>query len=52
MNNCSLIMPKRYMLSDNAAMIGWACIQKYQKKFKSNIFFEANPRLTIKDSNI
>ena len=52
MNNCSLIMPKKYMLSDNAAMIGWACIQKYQKQFKSNIFFEANPRLTIKDSNI
>ena len=50
-NNCSVIMPKKYMLSDNAAMIGWACIQKYKKEFTSNLFFEANPRLTIKGNN-
>jgi len=50
-NNCSLIMPRKYMLSDNAAMIGWACIQKYKKEFTSDLHFEANPRLTIKDSN-
>ena len=46
--SCSVIMPPKYMLSDNAAMIGWACIQKYSKKKYNDIFFKANPRLTIK----
>tara|TARA_B110000438_G_scaffold294368_1_gene335673 strand:- start:4393 stop:5400 length:1008 start_codon:yes stop_codon:yes gene_type:complete len=46
-NSCSLIMPPKDMLSDNAAMIGWACIQKYSINAKSDIFFKANPRLKI-----
>jgi len=47
---CSIIMPPKYMLSDNAAMIGWACIQKYLLNGFSNLYFKANPRLTIKDN--
>lgn len=50
-HKCSVIMPEKYMLSDNAAMIGWACIQKYYKKFSSDLSFKPNPRLTIKVKN-
>ena len=49
-HTCSIIMPPKYMLSDNAAMIGWACIQKYLLNGFSDLYFKANPRLTIKDS--
>ena len=45
--NCELILPPKKMLSDNAAMIGWACIQKYSKSNYSDILFKENPRLTI-----
>ena len=27
-NKCKLVLPPKYMFSDNAAMIGWACLQK------------------------
>ena len=47
MNSYNLITPTSYMLSDNAAMIGWACIKKYKVKPFSDIFFKANPRLAI-----
>ena len=40
-------MPPNYMLSDNAAMIGWACIQKHTKNYLSEILFKPNPRLKI-----
>lgn len=45
--NYSIILPPKNMLSDNAAMIGWACIKKYSIKKFSNINFKANPRLPI-----
>ena len=45
--NCSVILPPKYMLSDNAAMIGWACSKKRKIKDFSNINFKANPRLKI-----
>ena len=45
--NYSIILPPKDMLSDNAAMIGWACIKKYTKKKFSDINFKANPRLHI-----
>jgi tRNA A37 threonylcarbamoyltransferase TsaD len=35
------------MMSDNAAMIAWNCINKNLNSSK-DIFFKANPRLTIK----
>ena len=50
--SCSVVLPPKYMLSDNAAMIGWACIQKYSKNQFSDIFFKANPRLTINKINV
>ena len=50
--SCSVIMPPKYMLSDNAAMIGWACIQKNSKNQYSDIFFKADPKLTIKKTNL
>ena len=46
-HNCNLLMPPKEMLSDNAAMIGWACAKKYSKDFKSDFNFKPNPRLTI-----
>jgi len=45
--NCSIVMPPNYMLSDNAAMVGWACIQKSSKKLVSDILFKPDPRLAI-----
>ena len=45
--NCRLILPIEEMLTDNAAMIGWACIQKYHKKPFSDLNFKVNPRLNI-----
>ena len=49
MNNCEVILPIDNMLSDNAAMIGWACIQKTYLKDFSNIHFNADPRLKTFD---
>jgi len=40
-------LPEKQMLSDNAAMIGWACIQKNKKNIKSDYNFKVNPRLTV-----
>ena len=44
----TLIKPPRFMLSDNAAMIAWAALQKKPIKEYENINFDANPRLKIK----
>ena len=49
--NCSLVSPPDFMLGDNAAMIGWACLQKNSTKVKSNLLFKANPRLSILGDN-
>ena len=40
------IQPKE-MMSDNAAMIAWNCLNK-NIKFSSDLYFKANPRLSIK----
>ena len=50
--SCSVILPPKYMLGDNAAMIGWACIQKNSRNQYSDIFFKADPKLTIKKTNL
>ena len=50
--SCSVVKPPKYMLSDNAAMIGWACIQKYSISQYSDLFFKPNPRLTINKKNL
>ena len=40
--------PIKEMMSDNAAMIAWACLKKFNKK-KDNIYFKPDPRLKIKE---
>ena len=45
--NYTVKLPEKKMLSDNAAMIGWACIQKSKKNIESNYNFKVNPRLTV-----
>ena len=42
----NMIIPKKEMMSDNAAMIAWACIKKFDKKL-ININFKADPRLKV-----
>ena len=45
-NNINLVLPINEMMSDNAAMIAWACINKFSNT-KENIYFKPNPRLSI-----
>ena len=47
-NKCKLVLPPKYMFSDNAAMIGWACLQK-NKYIESDLKFKADPRLKIRN---
>ena len=44
--NMPLLQPPKYMLTDNAAMVAWACIYKYSKLTKG-LFFKPNSRLKI-----
>ena len=46
-NNCSIVLPTKFMLSDNAAMLGWACIIKNNRNYVSNLNFKPNPRLAV-----
>ena len=40
------------MFGDNAAMIAWACINKYNINQKPDLFFKANPRLTVNENDL
>ncbi len=44
-----LLYPINEMMSDNAAMIAWACIKNYNKE-KDDLFFKPKPRLEIKNN--
>ena len=46
-NNIEVILPPKNMLSDNAAMIGWACIKKLCNNNINDLYFKENPRLTL-----
>ena len=46
-NNIEIILPPKNMLSDNAAMIGWACIKKLYNNNINDLYFKENPRLTL-----
>ena len=46
-NNIEIILPPKNMLSDNAAMIGWACIKKLCNNNINDLYFKENPRLTL-----
>ena len=45
--NIKIIYPAKEMMSDNAAMIAWNCLNK-NIDFSSDLYFKANPRLVIK----
>ena len=44
--NMPLLQPPKDMLTDNAAMVAWACIYKYSKLTKG-LFFKPSSRLKI-----
>ena len=46
--NIKLYYPLKEMMSDNAAMIAWACLKNYREE-KNNIFFKPQPRLKINE---
>ena len=45
-NKIKIFFPIKEMISDNAAMIAWACNKNYNKN-KENLYFDINPRLEI-----
>ena len=46
--NIELYYPLKEMMSDNAAMIAWACIKNYNKE-KNDIYFKPQPRMKINE---
>ena len=46
--NIELYYPLKEMMSDNAAMIAWACIKNYNKE-KNDIYFRPQPRMKINE---
>ena len=44
----NIYYPIKEMMSDNAAMIAWACLNNYDDQ-KENIFFRPDPRLEINE---
>ena len=46
-NDIEIYYPLKEMMSDNAAMIAWACIKDYNKN-KFDLLFKPEPRMTIK----
>ena len=46
--NIELYYPLKEMMSDNAAMISWACIKNYTKE-KNDIYFKPQPRMKINE---
>ena len=46
-HNINILFPPEEMMSDNAAMIAWNCLNK-NVETSSDIHFKANPRLSIK----
>ena len=47
--NIKLYFPIKEMMSDNAAMIAWACLKNFNIE-KNNIYFKPNPRLKINEN--
>ena len=48
--NMSVLLPINEMMGDNAAMIAWACLKKYNKNM-IDINFKPDPRLAISNTN-
>ena len=45
--NCRLTTPVLELCGDNAAMIAWACLQRYNIGIQPDLNFKANPRLKL-----
>ena len=48
-NNLELLSPPISLCGDNAAMIGWACLQRYKLGYKGNIDFKPKPRWGLEE---
>ena len=46
-HNVNILFPPKEMMSDNAAMIAWNCLNK-NIETASDLYYKANPRLSIK----
>ena len=46
-NNCKLFVPNKSFCTDNAAMIAWTAMEKYNKKKKNNLNFQPLPNWQI-----
>jgi len=48
-NNLKLFFPPLSLCGDNAAMIAWACLQRYKLGYQGNINFKPIPRWSLND---
>ena len=46
-NDFHFVFPPPEMCGDNAAMIAWACLQKYKKNIKPDLNFKEDPRWSL-----
>tara|TARA_Y100000590_G_scaffold454809_1_gene602256 strand:- start:3656 stop:4678 length:1023 start_codon:yes stop_codon:yes gene_type:complete len=46
-NNCNVFFPKKEFCGDNAAMIAWACLERYKNDLKPDLNFKPNPRWSL-----
>lgn len=50
-NNMRLISPSKNLCGDNAAMIAWACLQRYKLGYKGDLNFKPRPRWGLEELN-
>ena len=46
-NNFNIYYPPLPLCGDNAAMIAWACLQRYKNGYKGDINFKPRPRWSL-----
>ena len=51
-NELRFYSPPKKLCGDNAAMIGWACLQRYKKGFPDDINFVPRPRWNLENIKI
>ena len=50
-NRFNIFFPPINLCGDNAAMIAWACLQRYKNGYKSDINFKPRPRWSLNELN-
>tara|TARA_Y100000590_G_scaffold89726_1_gene101074 strand:- start:18917 stop:19957 length:1041 start_codon:yes stop_codon:yes gene_type:complete len=50
-HSLKLAMPPKELCGDNAAMIGWACLQRFNLGYKGDINFKPRPRWGLEELN-